>query len=170
VSIEPAYLDQGATFGSPDNRYRYLLWRTWDRALPTVLWVMLNPSTADAAQLDPTLRRVLGFSRAWGFGGFRVVNLFALRSTDPEALRRVPDPVGPENDHVLQVAAHKANSVIAGWGAHAAGVERAREVRRLLEPVCALHALRITKTGHPSHPLYLPAKLRPFVWRTRTDL
>jgi hypothetical protein len=128
---------------------------------------MLNPSTADEHQLDPTLRRVLGFSQAWGFGGMRIANVFALRSTDPFQLVRAEDPVGPESDHVLQVAAHEAQTVVAAWGAHAVWDDREAKVLEMLAPICALQALRLTRTGHPGHPLYLPGDLEPFTWRER---
>src|SRR5512133_2959068 len=97
---EPDYIASGATF-SRDRRYRYSLWREWNRDLSRVAFVMLNPSTADEARLDPTIRRCLGYAHAWGCGSFVVGNLFALRSTDPAALYRADDPVGRANDAAL---------------------------------------------------------------------
>src|SRR5262245_19133112 len=88
---------------SPCGLYRYWLTRTWDNSLRRVCWVMLNPSTADAEQDDPTIRRCVGFARSWGAGGIIVVNLFAFRASDPKALLRAADPVGPDNDgHILK--------------------------------------------------------------------
>lgn len=164
---EPAYTAQGATFSSC-RRYRYLLWRTWDEPLGSCLFVMLNPSTADERVLDPTLRRCLGYARAWGRGGFHVANLFALRSTDPARLRAVEDPEGPENErHLVEAARASDGLVVCAWGVHGAYRNQASRVERLLAPEADLRVLRLTKAGHPSHPLYLPAHLQPQVWRPR---
>ena len=101
----------GATF-SRDRRYRYRLWRRWDRSRAVVAFVMLNPSTADAMHDDPTIRRCVGFARAWGFGGVDVVNLFALRATDTRALRKAADPIGPANDRHLRRAVRSAGLIV----------------------------------------------------------
>src|SRR4051794_16373452 len=104
---------------SPDGQYRYRLERTWEARAGTVTWIMLNPSTADAEVDDPTLTRCLSFTRAAGWGRLLVVNLFALRSTDPAQLAQHADPVGPRNlDHVRE-ALQEANLIVAAWGAHA---------------------------------------------------
>jgi hypothetical protein len=150
----------GARF-SRDRRYRYRLWRRWDRSRPSVAFCMLNPSTADERSDDPTIRRCIGFARDWGYGGVEVVNLFALRGTDPRELRRARDPVGERNDaHLLAVAARSAAVVIA-WGIH--GALHARDARTLAM-LCRrsrLLALGWTKTGAPRHPLYLRRDARP---------
>ena len=88
---------------SPCERYRYLLTRTWDRAGPKALFVMLNPSTATELQNDPTVERCERRARALGFGAFRVTNIFAFRATDPRVMRADPDPVGPGNDAAIAV-------------------------------------------------------------------
>lgn len=152
----------GAEF-SECGTYRYRLRRSFTgRVLeaPTnpVVFLMLNPSTADAIEDDPTIRRCCGFARAWGHSDLLVSNLFALRSTDPDALLRHPDPVGPENDAVL--AGLPRCPIIAAWGAHPAAVKRARAVRELLAGR-ELLALGLTKGGAPRHPLYLLASARP---------
>lgn len=140
-----------------DGPYRYLLWRTVSASDRTVLWVMLNPSTADAFVDDPTIRRVLGFSSLWGYGRVEVVNLFAARATDPRELERFADPVGPRNDDHIRAAVARAHAIVCAWGAHkGAGPERrAREVRQLLPP--PTYCLGVTAGGHPKHPLYLSA-------------
>ena len=157
-----------ATF-SADRRYRYLLTRSWDEALPTVNFVMLNPSTADAFELDPTNRRCVGFARRWGYGSMVTTNVFAWRSTDPKGVRTPNDPVGPANDAFLVESARSADLVVAAWGVHAeTGPLRGRgaQVRALLDGAgVALHVLRLTKGGHPAHPLYLPAASDPESWR-----
>jgi hypothetical protein len=152
--------DAGATFCSA-RVYRYRLWRRWGPG-PRVLFCMLNPSTADEVKLDATITRCLGFARDLGAGTLEVVNLFALRSTDPRELARHAAPVGPENDTAIAAAAQLADHVICAWGADRFAHERARRVLGILRragaaPTC----LRQTKDGHPSHPLYLPATLRP---------
>lgn len=163
---EPTYIDQGATF-SPDRRYRYTLWRAWGPG-PRALFCMLNPSTATETVLDPTLRRCLRYARDWGFHGFEVVNLFALRSTDPARLCEDADPVGPGNDVAIVEAARRAGGfVVCGWGVHGGLRGRDAAVLELLEERADLVALRLTKDGHPSHPLYLPADLKPVLFRRR---
>ena len=153
-----------ATF-SPCGAYRYSLTRGWDSGKPAVNFLMLNPSTADAEQDDPTVRRCLGFAKAWGFGVLYVTNLFALRATDPRALYKHPDPVGPDNDRCILKAAAGSKLVVAAWGVHGDHRQRAADVLRLLmEPGIAVHALKLTKAGSPCHPLYLPAKLTPTVY------
>jgi hypothetical protein len=162
---EPTYLDQGAVF-SPDGVYRYALWRCWDAAKPLVGFNLCNPSKADAEKLDPTLRRVLGFSQAWGFGGFWIGNIFGLKSTDPSALYQVEDPVGPENDRHLDEIAARCSLLVAGWGVHGKLKHRGDTVRRRLANAGrALYVLRLSKDGHPAHPLYLPGSLEPKPWR-----
>lgn len=146
---------RGAASFSRDGRYRYSLRRAWGEG-PIAAWVLLNPSTADAKRDDPTIRRCIDFSRRWGFGALEVVNLFALRATEPSVLRRARDPVGPRNDRAISRAMERADAVVAAWGAHGAWGERASEVRRLL-PAGTL-ALGVTARGEPAHPLYLPAQ------------
>jgi hypothetical protein len=142
----------GATF-SADRRYRYRLWRRWDRSRSVVLFVMLNPSTADGRRDDPTIRRCIGFARAWGFGGVEVVNLFAYRATDPRELGRVGDPVGPHNDRYIRRAIRRSRLVVLAWGARA-------RARRLLS-LRRAHCLGLTRAGQPRHPLYLRGDLEP---------
>lgn len=144
---------------SEDRVYRYRLWRTWDAAKPTVAWLMLNPSTADESEDDPTIRRCIGFARDWGYGGLVVGNLFALRATDPGDLREHSDPVGPENDAHLQAICADADRVVAAWGAQGSLYDRASEVHQLLD--VDLYALDTTRNGQPVHPLYQPADREP---------
>lgn len=157
----------GAEF-SECGTYRYRLRRSFTgRVLeaPTnpVVFLMLNPSTADATEDDPTIRRCCGFARAWGHTDLLVSNLFALRSTDPDALLSHPDPVGPENNEVL--AGLPRCPIICAWGSHVAARERGKFVTAMLRGSGdRLLCLGLTKGGAPRHPLYLPASavLRPF--------
>ncbi len=147
------------------GEYRYSLWRTWDVALPVLVWCLLNPSVADADEDDPTVRRLVGYSKAWGYGGFDLVNPAALRATDPRKLSRHPDPVGPRNLDTISGAVF-GRTVVCAWGD---GIERlpsvavAQTFERLSEARTLL-CLGLTAKGNPRHPLYLPkgAKRVPF--------
>lgn len=151
---------------SPCGTYRYVLGREWTNA-PLAVFVMLNPSTADADVDDPTIRRCMGFARAWGNGGIRVVNLFAYRSTDPDALASLPIDVaiGPDNDaHIRAALGMTYATVVTAWGAHAAA-SRSRRDEDVLHIIAKskheAYYLRRTKSGAPCHPLYLPSSLTP---------
>ena len=140
--------------------YRYALWRVWDEDLPTVLFVGLNPSTADEVTDDPTLIRCMNFARVWGYGGVCIGNLFAYRATDPKVLLSVKDPIGAENDVWLAKLAEDAGLIVAAWGNMGPYLDRSQQVRPLLPN---LHCLKLNKSGEPAHPLYLKADLRPFL-------
>ncbi|MEU8139034.1 DUF1643 domain-containing protein [Streptodolium elevatio] len=138
--------------------YRYELTRHWAPG-PVVGWVMLNPSTADAAADDPTIRRCTGYAKAWGYGGLVVRNLYALRATDPAELARHTDPIGPYNDAYLAECAADPLTVVA-WGAR--GGDRGRDVLALLERLGVRpYRLGATDDGQPRHPLYLKTDLAP---------
>ena len=128
---------------------------------------MLNPSTADEVKNDPTVERCEVRARTTGYGGLIVVNIFAWRSTDPNALYKLDDPIGPENDDAIRWAALNSEMVVCGWGTHAGRLgARGREVKAILDkarPGCA-HALQVNADGSPKHPLYIAySKLpRPF--------
>jgi len=148
-----ATFTDAATF-SACLAYRYSLSRQWGDD-GSVCWIMLNPSTATASVDDPTIRRCVGFSRAWGYGALEVVNLYALRSTDPAGLWKSTDPVGPQNDAAILRATQRASLVVCAWGANAKPA-RVAQVRELLMET-PLHHLGRTKAGMPRHPLYLRA-------------
>ncbi len=133
--------------------YRYRLSRLWDRQAGQVVFIMLNPSTADAEKDDPTIRRCMGFARAWGFGGIDVVNLFAARCTDPDELRNFADPIGPDNDAHLYEAARYGKRFVAAWGAHEVG-QRSEQVLAIFRSFGQVECLGLTKQGRPRHPLY----------------
>ena len=151
-------MERTASF-SRDRSYRYDLGRRWGEG-PTLTWVMLNPSMADERQDDPTIRRCISFSLAWGFGALRVVNLFALRTPDPRALLEASDALGPRGERALRAALRDADAVVAAWGnVHPPLAERASEVRRVLptEAWC----LGVTRRGEPRHPLYVAGGTEP---------
>jgi len=152
-----------ATF-SACGRFRYRLGRTWGPG-PPLLFVMLNPSTADAREDDPTLRRCIGFAQRAGFGALEVVNLFAYRATDPRELRAAGYPVGPRNDEHIVAAVHDSAAVCLAWGTNATRLARVAEVLGLLRGLRASpRCLRLTRDGCPRHPLRLPSAcvLQPF--------
>jgi hypothetical protein len=160
VTVFPSHEADSAIL-SEDRRYRYSLTRELSLFTPgaegTVLFVMLNPSTADASIDDPTIRRCIGFARTWGFARLTVGNLYALRATDPRELASDADPIGPENDRWLAELAASARQVVYAWGANPMAALRAADARRIIEciaapPVC----LGRTKHGDPRHPLYVP--------------
>lgn len=168
--------DAGAIFDDFE-RFRFRLWRTFEAALDLdpdkrMCFVMLNPSTADAFVLDPTVTRCIGFAKREGCGRLDVVNCFALRSTDPKALRKAirhgADPVGPGNDDHIIEAASEADVVVAAWGAHAKLLDRGARVLDLLHDAGPVHCLAWTKDGTPGHPLYVKAD-RPLVRISRPD-
>jgi hypothetical protein len=156
--IEP--MERGAQI-SPCGRYRYSLWRKWKPG-PLCTFIGLNPSTADATIDDPTIRRCIGFAKAWGYSGLMMLNLFAYRATKPGEMMAAADPVGPDNDEVLRDAGFNSAIQIAAWGANGSFQGRDTTVRAMLP---RLHCLQLTKAGHPGHPLYLPASLQPMEWK-----
>lgn len=155
---------QGAEI-SEDGVFRYALWRTWDAETHPLVFIGLNPSTADASADDPTIRRCRGFAKREGYGGLVMLNLFALRSTDPTGLRRVPDAVGQWNDDAL-VTRTEGRDIVAAWGATLADfvAPRAREVISMLrDRGRVLRCLGTTRFNHPRHPLYVAANA-PLGW------
>ena len=142
---------------SKDGQYRYALRRTWDEAGPTVLFIGLNPSTADHRVDDPTIRRCIRFAQDWGFGQLAVANLFAFRAPSPHVLRRVHDPIGPQNEMWLRRLIADATEVIVAWGDRGTYLGRDRHVLAMLrQPRC----LGLSKSGSPRHPLYMRSTTR----------
>jgi len=169
IAVKTSFLEQGATF-SEDKLYRYNLWRRWgSRSSGKVTFIMLNPSTADAEKFDPTVRRCFGFARDWGFGSMEVVNLFALRSTYPEQLKKVSDPVGPENNAVIFKAVQESDLVLAAWGIHGRFHGRDLDVQKLIEGIRDLHCIGTTKAGAPLHPLHQPKSLKPILFHDERE-
>lgn len=147
-----------ATF-SPCRLYRYSLWRCWGPASGRyVMFVGLNPSTADELLNDPTIRRCIAYARSWGYAGLCMANIFAFRATQPADMKACLDPIGPENDRYLLRLFQLAGVVVAAWGTDGAHLSRGEAVNALLPK---LHCLKRTKDGHPGHPLYLRKSLTP---------
>lgn len=151
-------MKRGAQF-SDCRKYRYALWRTWDED-SHVLFIGLNPSTADENKDDPTIRRCVGFAKQWGFGGIYMLNLFAYRATNPKELFKAESPIGAENDNYLKMYFDKAGLHIACWGVWGEFMNRGDEVISLLGKD-NLKCLGLTKTDLPKHPLYLKRGTEP---------
>lgn len=144
------------------KEYRYSLWRIWNDKLPRVTFVMLNPSTADSRNDDPTLRRCINFAMNWGYGSLEVVNLFAYRSTNPQMLLSVCDPIGDKNNKYIIDAVNRSEKVILAWGTKGNLFNRDKDVLRLIEDNnVPAYTLELTKEGHPRHPLYVKANKVP---------
>lgn len=150
----------GSTIFDDTGIYRYTLTRSWTSLEMNgiVTWVMLNPSTADAFQDDPTIRRCISFSKEWGYNGLIITNIYALRSTDPKGLLKVQDPIGRENVIHISNAIAESQLVIGAWGAFKLGVPD--EVYKVLKQV-EIYCLGTTKEGHPKHPLYVKGSTKP---------
>ena len=153
----PLMLESTAVFSS-DEVYRYSLARMWNRELPRVCFVMLNPSAADETQNDPTIRRCIRFAESWGKGSIVVVNLFAYRTHDPGILKAAADPVGAENDAHVAEAIQSCNLTILAWGVHGHSSEHSR---RMISRLPNAYCLGVTKLGAPKHPLYVAGCTRP---------
>lgn len=162
-----------------DSRvYRYSLTRTWGgvpflETVPnTVCWIMLNPSTADETVLDPTIRRCVRFSRAWGYDGLEVVNVYAYRSSDPKKMFRSESdgvPITNLRNRLAALSAMKASHiVVVAWGG---GMKNPADVEHIFSMAEALgrpvYCLGTTATGQPNHPLYKKSTTRLKVFKRR---
>jgi hypothetical protein len=159
ASLGSKYTHTGAGF-SGCRMWRYWLMRMWDEKLPKLVVIGLNPSTADENTDDPTIRRCVGYAKSWGCGSLVMLNLFAIRATDPRDLKTAGDPVGRFNDETLRTWSENAHLILAAWGSHGDYQLRAEAVLKLLNDR-PIHCLGRTKSGQPRHPLYLKADARP---------
>lgn len=143
---------------SKDCLYRYGLSRIWDANLPSIGFVMLNPSVANAEIDDPTIRRCIGFAKRENYGELHVANLFGYRATQPSKLLRAADPFGPENDASIEELGRVAHLIVCAWGAHTLSSYRDAN-KRALEILRASNAtlfcLGYTANHQPRHPLYV---------------
>lgn len=155
--LSPGSTKQSGAIISECGYYRYLLWRKWSESLDNFLsFIMLNPSTADALQDDPTIRRCIAFTKREGLGGILAVNLFAYRSSCPDVLRHVSNPIGPHNDSFIKAQIHSGRRIVLAWGAvdfH----DRIQYVLDMIRKHGSAYCFGTTKNGSPRHPLYLSA-------------
>lgn len=149
------FLERDAVI-SDCGRYRYLLRRTWDHAKPRALYVMLNPSTANAEVDDATIRSCIRLAKGMGYGSFEVVNLYALRATNPATLLSDLTPTGPCNREIVANAIARCDIVICAWGAHQMAAARSRKmVEQIRAQRPAAYCFGTTKSSAPKHPLYI---------------
>ena len=149
-------VNKNATF-SDCRKYRYALSRTWNGKKKTILFIGLNPSTANEKIDDPTIRRCINYAQNWGYGSLLMVNLFAYRATLPSELKNVKNPIGNDNDLQIIELSKKADIAVAAWGNEGTLLNRDKEVKKILPN---LMCLKINKSGQPSHPLYQKKDLK----------
>lgn len=165
------------TVFSEDRTHRYTLWREWSMGILEpdnpgfVNFICLNPSTATETVDDPTMRKCIKFAKSWGYGAMCVTNIFGYRATDPEDMKAFAraggDPVGPQNDYFIQLAAVTAELVVCAWSQHATFMGRGGDVKEMLEEAgVTLHYFKmgVGKDPQPHHPLYLPDSTKPVLW------
>ena len=140
------------------KKYRYELWRIWDDTKPKVMFIMLNPSTADAEKNDPTITRCIGFAKSWGYGGLYVGNLFGFRATSPKDLKGTSNPVGDDNNVHLDSMQSKCALIICAWGNGQGRPDR------IFNQFDNLNYIELCKDGTPKHPLYLKKDLMPMAF------
>ncbi|OHT44449.1 DUF1643 domain-containing protein [Flavobacterium tructae] len=146
------------------EKFRYTLFRKWDDSKPLVMFIMLNPSTADAMYDDPTIRRCIGFAKSWGFGGLYVGNLFAYRATDPKNLLTCENIIGADNKYWLDKMASLCEYVVVAWGNSTIMNKLTKKISanyRPLKGIENLHFIEYSNDGTPKHPLYLKGDLKP---------
>ena len=154
-------VDKGAKFVDRKGRsHRAYLYRIWDSSLPKVMFIGFNPSVADAMSDDPTIRRVCGFAKLWGYGGVYMANIFSMVSTDPDALFRVPhtEEDAKEDLSYLRVVSAFVDAVVFAWGAHKLAADRVAEVIKIFPEA---YCLDRNKDGSPKHPLYVKYDVVP---------
>ncbi|RYF78888.1 MAG: DUF1643 domain-containing protein [Cytophagaceae bacterium] len=145
--------------------YRYTLWRIWDSSKPMIMFIGLNPSTADAELDDPTIRRCIRFATDWEYGGFFMLNLFAFRATDPGDMKKANDPVGLVNNYCLIDIGSRCKDVVFVWGEH--GSHRGRD-KQVIAMFPNAWCMGKNKSGRPKHPLYLRSDTRLEPYRSST--
>lgn len=159
--FEQTDVNKGAKF-SECRKYRYALWRLWDFNKPKIMFIGLNPSSANENEDDPTIRRVVRFAKDWGYGGIYMCNLFAIVSPDPKILLSCADPVG-DNDNWLMKFEELCKDKLFGWGNFPEAERRARIVAPWFPDALCLGK---NKNGTPKHPLYIAANTKPIVFNS----
>lgn len=163
IGLLHRFQEKSSAFMSGCGRYRYQLERVWDNSKPKVLFIMLNPSTADGTHNDPTIRRCISFAKFWGYGGINVGNLFALKSSDPKALLTDADPIGPDNFSHVNWMAYQCELIVYAWGNGnlIKRLDHAKFINRLNAIKVPKSFIELSFDGTPKHPLYLKGNLNP---------
>lgn len=141
--------------------YRYTLTRIWDSNKSTVLFILYNPSRADATEDDPTLRRCIRFAQSWGYGGLCIINLYSLRTPNPNVLRAHPHPKGPEHDQFFRETLEMHSDIVCAWGLQGGPISK-----HFSPGTHRIFHLGVNKDGSPKHPLYLPSRTHLHEWQT----
>ncbi len=151
----------GAIF-SDCKKYRFILWRIWDfsNIKPRLMFIGLNPSTADDREPDPTIKRVVGLAKKWGYGGIYMANLFPFITPYPEQLEENPLDRVKENDKYLEEYSKKSGEIVFAWGAFPVMGRDLDMIKKFPNSKC----LHINDDGTPQHPLYVPKNtiLQPY--------
>jgi len=168
--IQTCLLGLNSAVFSDCQKYRYRLDRIWNDSLPPLAFGMLNPSTADHERNDPTIERCQRRAEASGFGRLIVWNLFAFRASNPSALRKQVDPIGPNNDDFIREALietkDRGGRVIVGWGTNGSILNRHSAILDIAQSLSVeLYCLGVTAGGYPKHPLYISYQSRPKCWQ-----
>ena len=154
-------IDSGADF-SKCRKYRYTLWRTWDVSKPKVMFLGLNPSTADEVKNDPTVTRCINYSKRWGYGGMYMMNIFSFRTTYPIELKKATNPIGDKNNFWIKKIYRNVDKCIGAWGNDGEFKNRSEDIFKLIPK---LYCLKINSSGQPAHPLYLKSDLKPVLYK-----
>ncbi len=142
------------------GKYRYKLWRIWDKSKPIALWIMHNPSTADERENDPTIRRIISFTKSWGYGGIYVGNIFPFRATNPRDLKQISiTDLEKYTDNLIHIKEmyEKCKIHIVAYGNPIIESQLVKNIGN------EFSYLKLTKQGNPSHPLYLKSDLTPIL-------
>ena len=153
---------------SPCKTYRYSLSRIHKRARKSLLFILLNPSTATEKKNDPTIARCQQRAKLLGYKSFIICNLFAFRTKSPLLMKNYHAPIGSENNRIIEESLRMANQVICAWGNHGTHLNQAETVIKIIETVgkSAYH-LGLTKRNQPIHPLYVHYDQKPLLWKKK---
>ena len=150
---------------SPCKNYRYSLSRTQLKAKKFILFILLNPSTATEFKNDPTIARCQKRSQLLGYEAFTICNLFAFRTKSPKIMKNFSEPIGPENNRIINEILNKASKVICAWGNHGTHLNQADRITKIIKNsgTRAYH-LGLTKNNQPMHPLYIKYNKKLIKW------
>ena len=147
------------------KKYRYSLTRTIPNSKVSLLFILLNPSTATEIANDPTVSRCQTRAKMLGYASFRICNLFAYRTKSPAIMKKYPDPIGPQNNHIINDSILWATKIICAWGSHGTHLNRSIEIRKMIDATgVTVNHLGLTKNNQPKHPLYLSYSQKPVRW------
>ena len=138
---------------SIDKKERYSLKREWDKSKNKILYIMLNPSLADDKNDDPTIRRLISFTKKYNYGGFLVGNIFTTITPNPKEIDKSKG-ISVKNFEKLLKLINKVDQIVYAWGDNIEEPQLLKEL--VLNPKCFGKNLN----GSPKHPLYLPSETK----------